>query len=584
MPPVPATPQPTPPASFRADAVSWRAPTGLLVLDRVSLALAREKTGLVGANGSGKTTLARLLAGELAPTEGSVSRAGAVALLPQDFAPLAHHTVAQALGVQEKLAALARLTAGHGRADDLSVLDDDWSISARVDAELHSLGLAHLALDRPVGTLSGGETTRVVLAALFLRRPDLLILDEPTNNLDRDARQALYAAVRGWPGGLLVISHDRELLGLMDRIVELSPQGPRVYGGNFDLYTAQRDAEARAARRDVTETAKQLRKARREAQAARERQDRRNSRGRKSRDKSGLPPVILNAMRDNSERTTARLAGAHEAKVGDARAALDAARERAAERPELDITLAPVDLPAGKTVLELEDVSFAYPGGRRLLEGVSLRMVGPERVALVGPNGSGKTTLFRLILGELRPTAGRLHLGAARATCLDQRAALLDPGRSVLENFRAFNPGLSETACRLTVARFLFRTDAVHRLPATLSGGELLRAALACVLSAVAPPQLLLLDEPTNHLDLASLANLEQALRPYTGALLVASHDRTFLHNVGVTRCVELPARASPGTSRTGSDSGPSRRPDSPRAKGPPGRRPGPADKLPGWA
>src|SRR5262249_59272787 len=114
------------------------------------------------------------------------------------------------------------------------------------------------------------------------------------------------------------------------------------------------------------------------------------------------------------------------------------------------------------------------------------------------------------------------------------------PGRSVLENFRAFNPGLSETVCRLTLARFLFRTDAVHRPAETLSGGERLRAALACVLTGVAPPQLLLLDEPTNHLDLDSLANLEQALRQYTGALLVVSHDRTFLNNAGVTRSVDL--------------------------------------------
>jgi ATPase subunit of ABC transporter with duplicated ATPase domains len=162
-------------------------------------------------------------------------------------------------------------------------------------------------------------------------------------------------------------------------------------------------------------------------------------------------------------------------------------------------------------------------------------------VALLGPNGSGKTTLIRLILGELRPAAGGVYLGVERAHCLDQRASLLHPGGSVLDNFRAWNPGLSETVCRLTLARFLFRTDAVHRPAGTLSGGERLRAALACVLTGVAPPQLLLLDEPTNHLDLASLANLEQALRLYTGALLVVSHDRTFLEGIGVTRRVELP-------------------------------------------
>ena len=192
-------------------------------------------------------------------------------------------------------------------------------------------------------------------------------------------------------------------------------------------------------------------------------------------------------------------------------------------------------------VLELEEVSFHYAAGARpILENFSLRVVGPERLAIVGRNGSGKSTLLQLILGELQPTAGHVRVGVGRVSCLDQRADLLDPRRSVLENFRVWNPGLSETVCRLTLARFLFRYDDVHRLSSTLSGGERLRAALACVLTGVNPPQLLLLDEPTNHLDLASLANLEQALRLYTGALVVVSHDRIFLSNIGVDRSVEL--------------------------------------------
>jgi ATPase subunit of ABC transporter with duplicated ATPase domains len=528
-----------------AEAVCWRSPADVAVLEGVTLALAREKTGLVGSNGSGKTTLARILAGELAPGSGTVSRSGSVAFLPQDFTPLAGCCVAEALGVQQKLAALARLHQGAGPqqqvACDLALLDeDDWSLEARVEGELHRLGLDHLALDRPMASLSGGETTRVVLAALFLRRPDLIILDEPTNNLDRESRRALYGAVADWPGGLLVISHDRELLALMDRIIELAPQGVRVYGGNYDLYVAQRDAEAAAARRELGDSVKHLRKTRRDAQAARERQERRNSRGKKLRDTGSQPMSALNAMQEKSEKTTARLADTHALRVDDARAALEAARERAEERAELNITLAAVEVPAGKTVLEIEDLTFAHPGGRPLLRDFNLRLVGPERVALVGDNGSGKTTLLRLITGQLRPDAGRVRLGVERLACLDQHAALLDPDRSVLANFRACNPALPETTCRLTLARFLFRTDAVHRLAGTLSGGERLRAALACVLTGVAPPQLLLLDEPTNHLDLASLANLEQALRLYTGTLLAVSHDRTFLNNIGVGRTVEL--------------------------------------------
>jgi ATPase subunit of ABC transporter with duplicated ATPase domains len=542
---MPKTTEIAAPPIVLATGVSWRTPGDVPVLDDVTLSLGREKTGLVGANGCGKTTLARILTGDLTPTTGQVHRHGSVAFLPQDFTPLGTQTVAQVLGVADKLAALARLTEGSGSVDDLALLDDDWGIESRVAAVLDRFGLSHLGLDRCVETLSGGETTRVVLAGLLLARTDLLVLDEPTNNLDRTSREALYAAVADWPAGLLVISHDRELLDLMDRIVDLTGGTPRVYGGNYTFYAEQHTVEEEAARQDLAEAAKTLRKVRREAQAARENQARRNSRGKKDREKVGMPPILLGAMRNTAEATTARLKTTLDEKVTAARSTLDEARDRVDSRALLDITLTPVDLPAGKIVLDLQGVSFAY-GDVRLLTDLDLRIVGPERVALVGRNGSGKTTLLRVIQGELQPAAGTATIGVERVGFLDQRAELLRPEWSVLENFRAGNPELSETVCRLTLARFLFRTDDVHRLAGTLSGGERLRAALACVLTGVKPPQLLILDEPTNHLDLESLANLEAALRLYTGALLIVSHDRRFLEAVGVTRQAELSAPAGP--------------------------------------
>jgi ATPase subunit of ABC transporter with duplicated ATPase domains len=462
-------------------------------------------------------------------------------VLPQDFWPVQEQTVAEALGVRDKLDALGRLKAGNGSDADLAVLDDDWAVEERVAAELSRLGLSAVGLDRRLGSLSGGETTRVVLASLFLRRPDLLLLDEPTNNLDRESREALRAALADWPGGLVVVSHDRALLRLMDRMVELTPKGAKSYGGNYDLYVEQRNAEARAAEEQLAAAEKDLRRARREAQAARERQERRNSRGAKDRDKVGIPTILLNAMRQKSEQATARLKTTHDDRVAGARDTLAEARERVEQSRELAVRLPPIDLPAGKLILEVEDVCFRYPGSPRpLLDGFTLRMVGPERVALAGPNGCGKTTLLRLIRGELTPDAGTVRVGADRWRCLDQSADLLIGRLTVLENFRRHAPRVSETACRMTLGRFLFRGETVHKPATALSGGERLRAALACVLSAAEPPQLLLLDEPTNHLDLPSLANLERALRGYTGALLVVSHDRDFLDAVGVDRVIEL--------------------------------------------
>src|SRR5262249_6190681 len=176
----------------------------------------------------------------------------------------------------------------------------------RVAAVLERLGLGGLGLARIMSSLSGGEATRVVLASLLLRGADLVVLDEPTNNLDREARQGLYAAVRDWPGGLLVISHDRELPGLMDRVAEWGPHGLRLYGGNYAFYAEQRQLEEEAARRGLADAEKSLRKERREAQATRERQERRNSRGRKDRGRIGQPTVMLNKDREASVRATAR--------------------------------------------------------------------------------------------------------------------------------------------------------------------------------------------------------------------------------------------------------------------------------------
>jgi ATPase subunit of ABC transporter with duplicated ATPase domains len=447
-----------------AEEVSWRTPAGDTVLDRVSLALHREKTGLVGANGSGKTTLLRILTGALAPAAGSVRRAGRLAVLPQDFRPMQEQTVAEALGVREKLDALGRLTAGHGSDADLAVLDEDWDLEERIAAELSRLGLSRIELDRPLASLSGGETTRVVLASLFLRRPDLLLLDEPTNNLDRESREALRAALADWRGGLVVVSHDRALLRLMDRMVELTPKGLKSYGGNYDVYVAQREAEAQAAQEQLAAAEKELRRARRDAQTAREQQERRNSRGVRQRAKGDMPRSLLNAMRETSSRTTARLAATHYDRVAGAQDALTEACQRVEQFRELDVRLSPVDLPAGKLVLEMEDVRFRYPGSARpLLDQFSLRMTGPERVAIAGPNGSGKTTLFKLIQGELTPEAGTVRLGVHHWRYLDQRADLLIDGLSVLENFRRHVSALSETACRMTLAHFLFRGDTVHK-------------------------------------------------------------------------------------------------------------------------
>lgn len=186
-------------------------------------------------------------------------------------------------------------------------------------------------------------------------------------------------------------------------------------------------------------------------------------------------------------------------------------------------------------------MSFTYESTERpIFENFSLRIQGPERIALSGPNGSGKTTLVKLLLGELKPINGKISLGTDRISYLDQHASLLDPHLSVLENFRTFNPSINETTARLYLAQFLFRNIDALKIAKDLSGGEKIRALLACVLMAEHPPQLLILDEPTNHLDLSSIECIESALQKYQGAMIVISHDKDFLKNISVMRTIDF--------------------------------------------
>ncbi len=525
------------PTFITIDSLGYRAPDGRPLFDDLTLAFGAERTGLVGRNGVGKSTLIGLILGELQPSAGAVSVSGRVGVLRQALQPPPGASVADLLGVAEPLAALRRIEAGGGSDADLA--EADWTLEARLDVALADVALAGLALDRPAASLSGGQVTRAALAGLLAREPDVLILDEPTNNLDAEAR-ALIADVLGrWRGGAIVVSHDRALLRRMDRIVELSGLGARVYGGGYDLYAERKAQEEAAAARELADAERNEAHVAREVQAAAERKARRDAAGRRTAAKGGAPRILLGAQARRAEESAGRQSRLGERLRDDAQATLAEAQARVERVRRLAFELPPTGLAAGKTVLALDRVSFAWPGAPPLLYDVSLKVTGPELVAVTGPNGAGKTTLIRLAAGELQPTSGRVVRGAP-AAFLDQQTALLRAEETLAEAFLRLNPTATTNAARAALARFLFRNVAADKRVGELSGGERLRAALACVLMAARPPQLLILDEPTNHLDLDSIAAVEAALQGYDGALLVVSHDRDFLDAVGVDREVAL--------------------------------------------
>ncbi|MEU8136615.1 ABC-F family ATP-binding cassette domain-containing protein [Streptodolium elevatio] len=528
---------PTTPAIVCSD-LSFAWTDGTPVFEGLDLAIGTGRTGLVGVNGAGKSTLLKLIAGVLPPAGGSVTAVGEVGYLPQHLPLDADRRVEDVLGIAATRQALLAIESGDVDERHFETVGDDWDVEERARAELDRLGLPHVDLDRTVGTLSGGESVLLGLAALLLRRPEVLLLDEPTNNLDRSARERLYTAVGGYAGVLVVVSHDRVLLDLVDQIVELRTGTARTYGGNLTEYLELLEVERESAERTVRAAETDLRKQKKELADAQVRLARRMRTGRKAQVEKRVPKIIANGRKQAAQVTAGKYKGMHEGRLEDARTRVSEAKDAVRDDKEIRIALPETEVPAGRTVLTAEGLNTAdelYGP-----DGLDLVVRGPERIALVGDNGAGKSTLLRLITGAAEPARGEVRIGVDGVRHLPQRLDILDDGASVLENVRRFAPDSPDSELRGRLARFLFTGNRPEQPVGTLSGGERFRAVLAALLSAQPPPHLLILDEPTNNLDLASVRQLEQALAAYQGALLVVSHDEPFLATIGITRRLRI--------------------------------------------
>jgi ATPase subunit of ABC transporter with duplicated ATPase domains len=515
-------------AFLTLDSISAQTPERQVLFSDLTLSIGAERVGLVGRNGSGKSTLIRIIAGMAEPAAGAVQRSGSISILAQDWPE--DLTLARALGVAEGMAILQRVLSGKVSAGDFDAAD--WALESRVDAALGEAGLTGTALDRRIGSLSGGERTRVGVARLLVEASDLLLLDEPTNNLDAPGRAVIHSLVRNWRGGVLVASHDRELLETMDRIVELNPVGVRLVGGGWSVFAALRTAEREKAATELERSNTALREAQRAVQRQREAKERRDKAGRAFAVKGSEPKITLGAKAERAEDSGGRARRLGERQVSEAAAKAEEARARVEVLTPLTIALPPSGLPSAAHVLALERVTIDL--GERQLGPWTFELYGPKRIAVTGPNGAGKTTLLKVAAGLLVPTTGTVRRVGNRIVMLDQHLEVLHHDTSILANFRRLNASLSEQDAYAACARFAFRNRDARQKVGTLSGGERLRAGLACTLAGARPPWLLILDEPTNHLDIESVELLEEALREFDGALMVVSHDPAFVEAVGV--------------------------------------------------
>ncbi len=502
--------------------------------------------GVVGANGAGKTTLLRILAGDLAPLAGSVSCAPAdafVGWLPQEHERVPGETVAGYVARRTGCAAAAQAmdrAAGllaepdppAGADDTYAAALDHWLATGAPDLDdrlpqvLADLGL-DMAGDEPMTALSGGQAARVGLAALLCSRFDVVLLDEPTNDLDLDGLARLEEVVRGMRGGVVLVSHDREFLSRsVTRVAELdlAQHTNTVYGGGYDSFLEERETARRHRREEYEEYAN--RKADLVARARTQREW--SSQG------------VRNAMRKAPDNDKIRRRAATESsekqaqKVRQMESRIARLEEVVEPRKEWVLEFSIGSAPRSSSVVATANDAVVRRGDFTLGP-VSIQVDAGDRIGITGPNGAGKSTLLRLLLGEIAPDEGAAHLGASVAIGeVNQSRSLFTGPAPLAARFEELMPDYTTEQVRTLLAKFGLRADHVDRPVDGLSPGERTRAALA--LLQARGTNLLVLDEPTNHLDLPAIEQLEQALEGYDGALLLVTHDRRMLDAVRLDR------------------------------------------------
>lgn len=501
---------------IRAQSLSYILPDGSTLFSDAQLTISpKTKYGLVGNNGVGKSTLARILAGDLDPSAGNIRRGSSDCIyLPQSEDP-SDVTVSVYL---EKLW-------------ESAVLESHWWQKL----------LEGIDLEKSINDLSGGQWTRVRILKALCFESNILILDEPTNNLDIENREIIYSFVQAFSGSLLIISHDRNLLKNVDIIFELSPTGITTYGGNYDFYQEESIKQRQHLDKLISSAKKEKRKAQKELQERIQKQEKRNRVGQAKAEKGDLPKILLGRRKDNAQKSLGSVVTNGSESIAQRQKEINDLLLKKEQNPALMLNLPESRVPNGKIIFELNNFNVQVQGEKDFLwsEPLDFLMQGTQHLLIRGANGRGKSTLLKEILGlpteYLAKRVGGLTASSVPYAFLDQEYSSLKPELSVLDNIQ--NKSSKDLVeIRNSLALFQFFGEQVHLRTKFLSGGEKMKACLAQILLQDPTPQLIVLDEPTNNLDIESTDILISALRSFEGSLIIISHDQAFLDEIDINR------------------------------------------------
>lgn len=492
----------------------------------VSIA-ADNRIALVGRNGIGKSTLLKILAGQISPSNGSVSSNGIVYYLPQIS------TIRQEIKADTVLDYL------------MSITDEWWQIEGILQGQFQT----NIDFSLPIANLSGGELTKLFLAIGLAQEPNLLLLDEPTNHMDLPALESLRQFLVNFSGAYVIVSHKPFFLDQVTQVTwELTPGGVKVYGGNFSYYRQQKEIELEAARRSHEVARKELKRVQATAMQEQQRSAQANRSGRAKFLNGSIDRIAAGLIKTKAETSSGNAKKKHDAAVAKANQQVTDTKVKTTKVTSIQLE------PTSQKRRNLIDIQGAnlWVSKRLLLQNIQLHIVSGDasgktpsgqRLAIVGANGSGKSTLAKAILGRDKQTifleSGEVLLAPEmKAVYLDQTYELINRQQTILENMQTANPSLNYQQLRQQLGHFLFKYDDVHKMASVLSGGELARLAIAMI--SISEIDLLILDEPTNNLDIETVEQMIAGVNEYQGALWVISHDIDFLQRIGITQSYKL--------------------------------------------